>query len=76
VAVWGGSAVHRYAPDGRLDRVVSLPTPQPTSVCLADGRLLVTSAAYGLDPVPPGAGAVYALDGVAPGRPASPFLLG
>ncbi|GAA0382596.1 SMP-30/gluconolactonase/LRE family protein [Microbispora corallina] len=76
VAVWGGSAVHRYAPDGRLVRVVPLPTPQPTSVCLAGGRLLVTSAAYGLDPAPPGAGAVYAVDGVAPGRPASRFAIG
>ncbi|MFG1708120.1 SMP-30/gluconolactonase/LRE family protein [Nonomuraea sp. M3C6] len=76
VAVWGGSAVHRYAPDGRLDRVVPLPTPQPASVCLAGGRLLVTTAAYGLDRVTPGAGAVYAVDGVAPGRPANAFTLG
>ncbi|MFC0552253.1 SMP-30/gluconolactonase/LRE family protein [Planotetraspora thailandica] len=76
VALWGGSAVHRYAPDGRLDRVVPLPTPQPTSVCLAGGRLFVTSAAYGLDPIPPGAGAVHVVEGVAQGRPASPFLLG
>ncbi|GII33749.1 SMP-30/gluconolactonase/LRE family protein [Planotetraspora mira] len=76
VAVWGGSAVHRYAPDGRLDLVVAVPTPQPTSVCLIGGRLFVTSAAYGLDPIPRGAGAVYAMDGVAQGRPASRFLLG
>ncbi|GAA1313691.1 calcium-binding protein [Planotetraspora silvatica] len=76
VAVWGGSAVHRYAPDGRLDRVVPVPTPQSTSVCLVDGRLLVTTAAYGLDPLQQGAGAVYATDGVTQGRPASRFLLG
>ncbi|GGL14396.1 calcium-binding protein [Sphaerisporangium melleum] len=76
VAVWGGSAVHRYAPDGRLVRVVPLPTPQPTSVCLVDGRLLVTSAALGLDPPPPGAGAVYAVDAAAHARPATPFPLG
>ncbi|MFC4529393.1 SMP-30/gluconolactonase/LRE family protein [Sphaerisporangium dianthi] len=75
VAVWGGSAVHRYAPDGRLVSVVPVPTPQPTSVCLIGGRLLVTSAAYGLDPVPAGAGSVYAVDGVARGRPASRFPL-
>ncbi|MEW9527087.1 SMP-30/gluconolactonase/LRE family protein [Microbispora sp. NPDC049125] len=74
VAVWGASAVHRYAPDGRLDRVVPVPTPQPTSVCLAGGRLFVTTAAYGLSPAE-GAGAVYAVEGVAEGRPAVPFLM-
>ncbi|GIH25862.1 calcium-binding protein [Acrocarpospora phusangensis] len=74
VAIWGGSEVRRYAPDGRIDRVVSLPTPQPTSVCLADGRLFITSAAYGLTSGAP-AGAVFAVDGVIPGRPATPFLL-
>ncbi|MER5641451.1 SMP-30/gluconolactonase/LRE family protein [Kitasatospora sp. NPDC002227] len=50
VAVWGGSAVHRYAPDGTLDATVRLPVPQPTSVCLppSGGLLLVTTARIGL----------------------------
>jgi len=29
-AVWGASAVRRYSPDGRLDRVVRMPTKNPT----------------------------------------------
>lgn len=50
VALWGGSAVHRYV-DGRLDRVVRLPVSQPTS-CAFGGpdldELYVTSAWKGL----------------------------
>ncbi|MEV5106544.1 SMP-30/gluconolactonase/LRE family protein [Streptomyces massasporeus] len=50
VAVWGGGAVRRYHSDGRLLQVLTLPAPQPTSVCLhpSDSRLLVTTAAHGL----------------------------
>ena len=50
VALWGGSAVHRYL-DGRLDRVIPLPVSQPTS-CAFGGpdldQLFVTSAWKGL----------------------------
>ena len=31
VALWGGGAVHRYAPDGSLDAIVRVPTTYPTS---------------------------------------------
>ncbi|HEY8239065.1 MAG TPA: SMP-30/gluconolactonase/LRE family protein [Candidatus Limnocylindrales bacterium] len=52
VALWGGSAVHRYV-EGRLDRVVALPVSQPTS-CAFGGpnldELYITSAWTGLDP--------------------------
>ena len=30
VALWGGSAVHRYTPDGELEMVIDLPTSQVT----------------------------------------------
>src|SRR5207253_9832975 len=31
VSLWGGGAVHRYAPDGTLASVVRVPTRYPTS---------------------------------------------
>jgi sugar lactone lactonase YvrE len=51
VALWGGGALHRYTPDGQLDRVVPLPVTHPTSCafggpCLDD--LYITSAACAL----------------------------
>jgi sugar lactone lactonase YvrE len=61
VALWGGSAVHRYSPDGVLDRVVEVPTPLVSSCAFAgpDYRtLIITTAARGsLDPA---AGVTYA----------------
>jgi sugar lactone lactonase YvrE len=50
-AQWGAGRVARYAPDGRLDRLVDLPARQPT--CVAFGgpdlnHLIVTSARAGL----------------------------
>ena len=51
IALWGGSAVRRYTPDGRLDRVLELAVSQVTS-CVFGGDdlsdLYVTSAAGGL----------------------------
>lgn len=61
VAMWGGSAVRCYDPDGALHAVLALPTPQPTSVCLAAGQLFVTTAQYGLDEPNAAAGAVLRL---------------
>lgn len=48
-AIWGGGEVRRFDPSGTLERVLTVPASQPTSVCLARGQLLVTSAAVGLD---------------------------
>ena len=50
-AEWGASRIVRYAPDGRLDRVVEVPVEQP-SACMFGGKdlatLYVTSAWEGL----------------------------
>jgi sugar lactone lactonase YvrE len=39
IALWGGSAVHRYSPDGQLDRVVPVPTRLVTSCTFGGDRL-------------------------------------
>ncbi|MER7889813.1 SMP-30/gluconolactonase/LRE family protein [Micromonospora sp. NPDC094482] len=73
VALWGGSAVRRYRPDGTLEREVRLPAAQPTSVCLGGpglSRLFVTTARYGLPDPGPLDGALLAVDVPAAGRPA------
>ena len=50
-AQWGGARVVRFAPDGRIDRIVDMPTAQPS--CVAFGgtaldTLFVTSAHEGM----------------------------
>lgn len=76
VAIWNGSAVHRYSPDGELDGSVWLPTSRPTS-CWFGGpdrsRLFITTATYGLDPDDDAAGRVYAVDVGVRGPAAVPF---
>lgn len=51
VALWGGSAVHRYTPDGTLDAVVELPVTQ-VSACTFGGpeldELYITTSRQGL----------------------------
>ncbi|MEU1593607.1 SMP-30/gluconolactonase/LRE family protein [Streptomyces sp. NPDC005708] len=75
-AVWGTGQVHRYHPDGSLDRIVDLPAGQPAGLCLGgpDGRtLLVTSAHIGLSAPEPLDGAVFAVRVDVPGVPAAPY---
>ncbi|HKD95958.1 MAG TPA: SMP-30/gluconolactonase/LRE family protein [Micromonosporaceae bacterium] len=62
VAIWLGSAVRRYRPDGRLDRVVPVPTPQVTSCAFGgDGfRTLVITTAAVDQPDDDAAGLTYA----------------
>lgn len=76
VAVWGAGRVHRYDPDGTLERVVDLPAAQPTSVCVVDApdpRLFVTSAATGLDRPGPGDGALFSVPVDVSAPAAQPF---
>jgi sugar lactone lactonase YvrE len=80
MALYGGSAVHRYAPDGHLDTTVSFPATNIT--CPVFGgrefhQLYVTSARDGLDErqraAQPHAGAVFAVDVGARGLPGQRF---
>ncbi|SNS11969.1 Sugar lactone lactonase YvrE [Sphingomonas laterariae] len=51
VAHWGGGRISRFAPDGSLDRAMSLPARQVTNITFAGAdldRMFVTSAATGL----------------------------
>ena len=68
-AEFGGGRVIRYAPDGRVDRVVSLPVTQPSSCAFGGSRLdilYVTSATQRLTPeqldAQPLAGGLFAID--------------
>lgn len=69
VALYGGSAVRRYTPDGRLDVTLSFPVTNITCPVFGGpefGQLYVTSARQGLDErqltAQPHAGAVFAVD--------------
>ncbi len=63
VALWNGSAVHRYSVEGELTDVVTLSTPQVTACTLGgpDGRtLFITTSANGINRADqPDAGAVF-----------------
>ena len=58
VAMWGGSAVHRYTRDGVLDAVVTFPVRDVTSCALVDGYLYVSTSAKD-DQDNPRAGALF-----------------
>lgn len=80
VALWDGGAVHRYTPQGRLDRIVEVPGGFITS-CAFGGpeltTLFITTARGGLPDAQlrtqPHAGALFALDVGVPGRGYTPF---
>ncbi|MDT0301333.1 SMP-30/gluconolactonase/LRE family protein [Streptomonospora wellingtoniae] len=75
VALWDGSAVHRYTPGGRLDTVVELPVPRPTACTFAGpdlSELYITTSAEGIDTERwPQAGALFR---VVPGPVGTPPL--
>lgn len=77
VALWGGGAVHRYDPSGRLDRVVELPVSQVTACAFGgpDGRMLfITTSQQGVvQDEQPEAGAVFAYDAGIAGAPLHPY---
>jgi YD repeat-containing protein len=73
VAVYGGSAVHRYDPAGRLVARVAVGASQVTSVCLAEGRLYATTTPKGLDDPEPDAGRLFVADVGVDGPPVRPY---
>jgi len=77
VALWGGSAVHRYDARGQLDLVVDLPVSQVTA-CTFGGpdltTLFITTSRQGLaDDEQPDAGAVFRYETGVRGAPVHPF---
>lgn len=80
LALWGGSAVHRYTPEGRLDRTIDVPASHPTK-CAFGGSdlsdLYITSASIALSPeqraANPQAGHLFRCRPGIKGRPARPF---
>jgi sugar lactone lactonase YvrE len=80
VALWGGSAIRRYTPDGRLDRTIALPVTQPTK-CAFGGPdlsdLYITSAQHSLSAqaraAQPHAGSLFCCRPGVKGRLARPF---
>lgn len=79
-ARWDGGCLLRFAPDGRIDRVVPLPVQRPTS-CAFGGEnldiLYVTSARFGLSASEladqPQAGGIFAVDAGVRGLPEPRF---
>jgi sugar lactone lactonase YvrE len=77
VALWGGGAVRRYTPDGRLDRTVAVPASN-TTACAFGGPglrdLYITTARTGADPAAePLAGSLLVLPGAGEGLVQTPF---
>jgi sugar lactone lactonase YvrE len=77
VALWGGNAIRKYAPNGTVAAHIPVPAEQPTSVCLVPGggRLFVTTAAVGLNNPPETSGAILSVEVASAGRPAQAFAL-
>jgi sugar lactone lactonase YvrE len=80
VALWGGAAVRRYTPDGRLDRSIAVPATYTTKCAFGGSdlsELYITSARH---PVPaealarePHAGSIFVCRPGVMGKPLTPF---
>jgi sugar lactone lactonase YvrE len=79
-ARWDGGAIMKITPHGKLDQVIQLPIPRPTS-CSFGGpdlkTLYVTSATHGLNQAQleqaPLSGSVFAIHGAGQGIPVPPI---
>ncbi|NBM21121.1 SMP-30/gluconolactonase/LRE family protein [Streptomyces sp. GC420] len=76
VALWDGSAIRRYTPDGALDRALALPVRRPTA-CAFGGAglrdLYVSTARVGLAAPHPLSGSLLVVPDAGAGLPATPF---
>lgn len=76
VALWGGSQVRRYGPDGNLEAVVEVPVRQPSS-CVFGGSdlatLFISTSAQGLVEPEANAGALFAVSPGVAGQPTARF---
>lgn len=78
VAIYGGSAVNRYLPDGTLDEVISVGARQVTS-CTFGGpgltTLFITTSRENLEPDDdPLAGSIFSIDVGIAGLPVLPYI--
>jgi len=77
VAVWGGSAVHRYAPSGELSEVIEVPARQVSALTFGGenlDELYITTSRKGLgDGAEPGAGALFVAQPGVSGMPVREF---
>jgi sugar lactone lactonase YvrE len=58
VALWDGSAVRCYRPDGTAEATIPVPAQRPTCVCLGGGALFVATARFGIPDPGPADGAI------------------
>lgn len=76
-ALYGGSAVHRYSPDGELDQVIELPVTNVTACTFGGPDLRTLYITTTRENVPDGeqplAGAVFSCEPGVGGLPARPF---
>jgi sugar lactone lactonase YvrE len=73
---WDGGRIVRYAPDGSVDRVLTVPVPRPTRCAFVGpdlDLLAVTSAFTGLADPPPDSGKTLLLDPGVRGLPPARF---
>ncbi len=77
VAMWGGSAVHRYSLEGHLTAVVEVGAAQVSSCAFGgpgDTHLYITTSRQGLgDSEDPAAGAVFCVDVDVQGAPVATY---
>ncbi len=75
-ARWGGGCVVRFAPDGKVDRIVELPTPNVTSCAFGGPELedlYITTAVGGSAANDPNAGHLYVCSQCGSGVAATEF---